>query len=51
VTYDNLRLRDPEFVAATDEWFAAAEQRRGTVPAPAAVRPPMFQPFRLRGLS
>jgi len=85
VTYDNLRLRDPEFVRATDEWFAAHEVRRGVVPepepasepasapasalgtepapelvpepepAPAAAarpqpRPPMFQPFRLRGL-
>jgi anthraniloyl-CoA monooxygenase len=34
VTYDNLRLRDPEFV-------------RSVHPDP---RPPMFTPFRLRGL-
>jgi anthraniloyl-CoA monooxygenase len=40
VTYDNLRLRDPEFVAGVDTWFA------GDRPA----MPPMFQPFRLRGL-
>jgi anthraniloyl-CoA monooxygenase len=40
ITYDNLRLRDPEFVARMDEWFAAG----------AEVRPPMFQPFRLGGL-
>ncbi len=39
VTYDNLRLRDPEFVAGLDRWFAAGP---GTQP-----RPPMFQPFRL----
>ncbi len=25
VTYDNLRLRDPEFVAGMDQWFAASE--------------------------
>jgi anthraniloyl-CoA monooxygenase len=25
VTYDNLRLRDPEFVAGLDRWFAAAQ--------------------------
>src|SRR5207248_10164736 len=37
VTYDNLRLRDPEFVADMDEWFAGGGE----------VRPPMFQPFRL----
>ena len=39
VTYDNLRLRDPEFVADLDRWFAAG---LGT-----QARPPMFQPFRL----
>jgi anthraniloyl-CoA monooxygenase len=45
VTHDNLRLRDPEFVAAVDDWFAqrtAADQ--GT---PLVDAPPMFQPFRL----
>ena len=46
VTYDNLRLRDPEFVAGMDRWFAACQDADpdGDVPA---VRPPMFQPFRL----
>jgi anthraniloyl-CoA monooxygenase len=43
VTYDNLRLRDPEFVADMDGWFASAS-------GSAEVRPPMFQPFRLGGL-
>nr|WP_042194940.1 bifunctional salicylyl-CoA 5-hydroxylase/oxidoreductase [Kibdelosporangium sp. MJ126-NF4]CEL21416.1 Anthraniloyl-CoA monooxygenase [Kibdelosporangium sp. MJ126-NF4]CTQ96017.1 Anthraniloyl-CoA monooxygenase (EC 1.14.13.40) [Kibdelosporangium sp. MJ126-NF4] len=38
VTYDNLRLRDPEFVADLDAWFA-----RDFGP----VRPPMFQPYRI----
>ncbi len=42
VTYDNLRLRDPEFVAAVDAEFAKATSGE--------ARPPMFQPFRLRGL-
>jgi anthraniloyl-CoA monooxygenase len=50
VTYDNLRLRDPEFVDAADIWFANHEVRRGVAPPPPQVRPPMFQPFRLRGL-
>jgi anthraniloyl-CoA monooxygenase len=50
VTYDNLRLRDPEFVNAADRWFAEHEVRRGTAPPPPRVRPPMFQPFRLGGL-
>jgi len=41
VTYDNLRLRDPEFVAELDRWFASKQG------APTDVRPPMFQPFRI----
>src|SRR5437763_11416117 len=47
VTYDNLRLRDPEFVADMDEWFAGQQCADGREPQ---VRPPMFQPFRLGGL-
>ena len=35
VTYDNLRVRDPEFVARCESWFGHA----GT--------PPMFEPFPL----
>ena len=50
VTYDNLRLRDPEFVDAADAWFADHEVRRGMAPPPPQARPPMFQPFQLRGL-
>ena len=46
VTYDNLRLRDPEFVADMDRWFASAV----AVDGPAEPRPPMFQPFRLGDL-
>jgi anthraniloyl-CoA monooxygenase len=48
VTYENLRLRDPEFVRDVDAWFASqvdAHDRRGE-----ADTPPMFQPFRLRDL-
>ena len=56
VTYDNLRLRDPEFVADMDRWFASAQRDAAagtgaTATGPAAEpRPPMFQPFRLGGL-
>jgi anthraniloyl-CoA monooxygenase len=46
VTYENLQLRDPEFVARINGWFAA--QQPGDVCDPAT--PPMFQPFRLGGL-
>lgn len=40
VTHDNLRLRDPHFVAAVEREFRCPP---GT--------PPMFTPFRLRGLT
>ncbi|MFC5995817.1 bifunctional salicylyl-CoA 5-hydroxylase/oxidoreductase [Pseudonocardia hispaniensis] len=40
VTYDNLRLRDPGFVARVETWFTGNHERC----------PPMFQPFRLGGL-
>lgn len=43
VTHDNLRVRDPAYIAAVDEWF------RGTVDAPHPT-PPMFTGFRLRDL-
>ncbi len=48
VTYDNLRVRDPEFVRTVDAWFAEQEARRGL--GSGEVRPPMFQPFRMREL-
>ncbi|RKS04844.1 anthraniloyl-CoA monooxygenase [Nocardiopsis sp. Huas11] len=61
VTYDNLRLRDPEFVARVDDWFAGqvagggdtasdafgAGTGPGASPPTAERRPPMFHPFRL----
>jgi anthraniloyl-CoA monooxygenase len=48
VTHENLRLRDPEFTASIDTWFAGDCKRRGL--GNGDVVPPMFQPFRLRGL-
>ena len=48
ITYDNLRLRAPEFVAATDRMFAEQVRAAG---APAEDVPPMFQPLRLRGMA
>ncbi|HEX2136332.1 MAG TPA: bifunctional salicylyl-CoA 5-hydroxylase/oxidoreductase [Microvirga sp.] len=48
ITYDNLRLRAPDFVAEVDRTFA--RQARAYDPTVAVDRPvvPMFQPFRLR---
>ena len=48
VTHGNLRLRDPEFAARIDTWFAGHEKKRGM--GNGDVVPPMFQPLRLRGL-
>ena len=54
VTYDNLRMRDPEFVARCDEWYAAhVAQALGGRVASASERietPPMFQPVRIGSL-
>lgn len=51
VTYDNLRLRDPGFVATVDRWFADQAAQALGMDAPAAPPPPMFTPFRLRGMT
>ncbi len=48
VTYDNLRLRDPEFVARCDEWYAVSTG--STNGRSAEVCPPMFQPVRIGSL-
>jgi anthraniloyl-CoA monooxygenase len=52
VTHQNLKVRDPAFVAKVDGWFAEQAARQSgrpvaTHPAP----PPMFTPFRLRDLT
>ena len=65
VTHENLKVRDPKFVARVDEWFAREAARKvpatpaTTAPQTAAAGvqgrasgppPPMFTPFRLRDL-
>jgi anthraniloyl-CoA monooxygenase len=45
ISHENLRLRDPAFVARLESWFA-----EGADAAPRAV-PPMFTPFTLRGVT
>ena len=50
VTHDNLKARDPRFVAV-DRWFAEGAARQSGVAVPvASPPPPMFTPFRLRDL-
>ncbi|MGH3301808.1 MAG: bifunctional salicylyl-CoA 5-hydroxylase/oxidoreductase [Streptosporangiaceae bacterium] len=53
ITYDNLRLRDPEFMARMDAWFAQRTAAPASTAAPGgapASTPPMFQPVRLGNL-
>jgi len=51
VTHENLSVRDPAFVRRVDDWFAGSgpvEVRRTPESAPP---PPMFTPYRLRGMT
>jgi anthraniloyl-CoA monooxygenase len=48
ITYDNLRLRDPAYLAGVDAWYARSEHGNPH-PVPPDV-PPMFHPFRVRGM-
>ncbi len=47
ITYDNLALRAPDFVAAIDRLVAG---QAGSDTRKRAVAPPAFQPFHLRGM-
>ena len=58
VTYENLRLRDPDFIARVDRWFAAkvgegqGEREKEGLEVPLENPPaPMFTPFKLRGMT
>ncbi len=44
ISHENLRLRDPEWLAGAESWF----QRQAGAAADALGRAPMFAPFRLR---
>jgi anthraniloyl-CoA monooxygenase len=48
ITYDNLRLRAPDFVAAVDRTFARQVRKQGFDVSVDSPSVPMFQPFRLR---
>jgi anthraniloyl-CoA monooxygenase len=51
ITYDNLRLRAPEFVDEVDRVVAEDVRRRGFAVETVKPTPPMFHPFRLRGMT
>ncbi|MDX3976367.1 bifunctional salicylyl-CoA 5-hydroxylase/oxidoreductase [Shinella sp.] len=49
ISHENLRLRDKVWLEGFERWFA---ERAGAEPmANGAVPPPMFTPFRIRGLT
>jgi anthraniloyl-CoA monooxygenase len=50
ITYDNLKLRAPEFVAETDAMFARQVRASGFDVAVDTPVPPLFQPFALRDM-
>jgi anthraniloyl-CoA monooxygenase len=51
ISHENLRLRDPGYVARFEDWFArrACAQAGVTLPEGARV-PPMLTPYRVRGV-
>jgi anthraniloyl-CoA monooxygenase len=51
ITYDNLALRAPEFVKLADRLVARETHAQGFEVDTADPVPPMFQPFRLRGMA
>ena len=46
ISHENLRARDPEWLAGAEKWF----EQRATGRPPNAARPPMFVPLKVRGL-
>ena len=64
VSHENLRLRDSTYVTGMERWFASRASIEGVVPespkspmvrlgrnASETAPPPMFTPFRLRGMT
>jgi anthraniloyl-CoA monooxygenase len=49
VTYDNLRLRDPVYMKTVDAWYAGSAHGSPADVDPST--PPMFHPYRVRGLA
>lgn len=49
ITYENLRLRDPEYIASVDQWFAENVKKTTGFDDIDTSHPvvPMFQPFKI----
>jgi len=50
ITWENVGLRDPAFLAGVAKWFAAKQRALGYDVDPENPPPPMFTPFALRGM-
>ena len=50
LSHENLRLRDPDYVAGFERWFAERAARQAGLPPPEAPVPPMFTPYKVRGV-
>src|SRR6266540_5664874 len=50
ITYENVRLRDPEFLEGVTRWFANTVLPPGFEVQVRNPPPPMFMPFTLRGM-
>ena len=50
ITHEDLRTRDPKFLARVDESVAREAAQQSGRPLAATAPPPMFTPFRLRDL-
>ena len=50
LSHENLRLRDAAYVDAFEQRFAAAAARQAGVAPPAGAVPPMFTPYKVRGV-
>jgi anthraniloyl-CoA monooxygenase len=46
ISHENLRQRDPQWLSGAEKWF----EQKATGLSPNAARPPMFVPFRVRGI-
>jgi len=51
ITYENVRLRDEKFLADVTTWFAHKVNSQGFNVNVRNPPPPMFMPFRLRGMT
>ena len=52
LSHENLRLRDPAYIAGYEAWLAQRAYAAAGVPAPDGPAPvPLFAPYRVRGLT